>query len=380
MGWTIQMTQQIEIILSITAFIFALWYTYNGLMIQFGLSQGYKRQAQLPRVSVLIAARNEEVNLPGCLKSLAKIEYPQNLLQVLVLNDRSVDNTAAIARQFASEISFIHAVEILEEKHGLKGKMNVLAQGIRQSQGEIILITDADCTVPRKWITEFVSYFTSSVAMVGGLTVLKGATLLGNIQCLDWIFLQGIASATAGLGKPVSILGNNFAFRRDVYNQVGGFERIGFSLTEDLALMRTISKTTNYQIAYPLSIGHRIFSKPEKNLKGVYQQRLRWIAEKRGVSLWGHALMGSAFLCKFALFLCAVTLSFNFYSGWALILMLFTETSILLRLLFRIKQLVWSLFWPFFELYYFAYSLIFGLLYWVPQRVQWKSRKYETGI
>jgi cellulose synthase/poly-beta-1,6-N-acetylglucosamine synthase-like glycosyltransferase len=295
---------------------------------------------------------------------------------VLILNDRSEDDTPAIARKFASEVSFMQSIDILEDQHGLKGKMNVLAQGIKKSQGEIILITDADCTVPPNWITEIVSYFTASIAMVGGLTLLEGKTLFGKIQCLDWIFLQGIASATVGLGQPVSILGNNFAFRRDIYDHLGGFEHIGFSLTEDLALMRAISKNSDYQIAYPLNIGHPIFSKPERTIRDVYQQRLRWTAGKAGVSFWGYTLMTSVFLSKLAVFLCVITVTLNFYSGWAILLMFITELALVLRVLIRIKRIVWLIIWPVFELYYFTYTLIFGFIFWIPQRVQWKSRNY----
>ena len=111
--------------------------------------------------------------------------------------------------------------------------------------GEIILVTDADCQVNPGWAEAIVAHFTPETGMVGGVTLLEypkdDSGFWARLQALDWLFLQAIASGMTGAGRPVSILGNNFAFRRAAYDETGGFRRIGFSLTEDMALMQAIA-------------------------------------------------------------------------------------------------------------------------------------------
>jgi 1,2-diacylglycerol 3-beta-glucosyltransferase len=374
------MILSLENILPLSVLVIALWYALNGILLYKGLNRTYSRVSHRPRISVLIAARDEERNLPHCLRSLSRIEYPKELCEVLVLNDHSTDKTLDIARQFAQENNHIHVLNIDEKKYGLQGKMNVLAQGIEKASGEIILITDADCIVPESWIKEFVSYFTPRTGMVGGLTLLTGPGLFHKLQSFDWLFLQTIASGTTGIGKPVTILGNNFAFRKEAYEEVGGFRQIGFSLTEDMALMQAIKNHTNYDIVYPLEIGHMIWSEAEQNLQAVYHQRLRWMSGGKKASVWGYSLMVCAFLSKLIILISIIWGIFTSLTLAGLILLLLTEFILPWKVLHRVDQSGLIKLWPFFEIYYFVYTLILGLLFWIPKKVNWKKRVYISEV
>ena len=70
-------------------------------------------------------------------------------------------------------------------KGNMRGKANALAQGIRQSSGEILMFTDADCIVPPRWVRKTVQYFTDEVGIVGGFTLLKANRTFEGIQSLD---------------------------------------------------------------------------------------------------------------------------------------------------------------------------------------------------
>ena len=151
-------------------------YLLTGILIHLGLSKKYERSSLQPFVSVLVSARNEEMTLAACLDSLAMSDYPQNKFEVIIINDRSTDQTAKIARTYCKHLQHFRLFEVKNEFDGLRGKMNALAQAIEVAVGEFILITDADCRVEKTWLSALVSGFTTQSTMVGGLTLIQVIT------------------------------------------------------------------------------------------------------------------------------------------------------------------------------------------------------------
>lgn len=101
-------------------------------------------EADFPSLSVLIPARNEELNIGACVESLMAQDYPGRL-EILVLNDGSSDKTGEIVQALAEQddrVKLFQGGELLE---GWKGKPNALRQLKEVATGEMLLLTDADC-------------------------------------------------------------------------------------------------------------------------------------------------------------------------------------------------------------------------------------------
>jgi cellulose synthase/poly-beta-1,6-N-acetylglucosamine synthase-like glycosyltransferase len=262
----------------------------------------------------------------------------------------------------------------------LLGKMNALSQGIKKSTGEIILVTDADCIVPPGWIKEIVSYFKDNIGLVGGMTLLSQGSsqerFYDLLQAVDWIFLQGIAAGSAGIGLPVSVLGNNFGFRRKAYEEVGGYDELGFSLTEDMILLKAIVSTTDWQVIYPLSPVSAIYSKPVENLKQFYHQRKRWITGGKEAPIWGLFLMILSMVTHLFVFLLFFVSALNLPNLLIVGILFLSDFIFICRLLnrFNLKKLL--IYFPVYEIYYFSYTLIFAILMTLPTQISWKDRSY----
>ena len=99
----------------------------------------------LPSLSVLIPARNEEATLEPCVRSLLAQEYPGEL-EILVLNDHSEDGTGRVAAGLAAADRRVRVLEGGPLLPGWKGKPNALRQLAPLAGGELLLLTDADCT------------------------------------------------------------------------------------------------------------------------------------------------------------------------------------------------------------------------------------------
>lgn len=99
-------------------------------------------EAGAPRVSVVIAARNEARNIEEALRSVLRQQYPA--LEVVVVNDRSTDSTGAILDRLAGEHPALRVVHIAELPPGWLGKNHALYAGAARATGELLLFTDAD--------------------------------------------------------------------------------------------------------------------------------------------------------------------------------------------------------------------------------------------
>lgn len=110
-----------------------------------------------PGVSVIVAARDAAATLPRCLDALNALDYPE--FEVLVVDDGSRDETAAIAKRFDVRV-------LAAPRPGPSAARN---HGVRQATHEIVAFTDADCVVPTHWLRSLVDGLrTSRAAGVGG--------------------------------------------------------------------------------------------------------------------------------------------------------------------------------------------------------------------
>ena len=373
-------------LLTSLTFALALGYFFAALyMLSFPPPRRIKNVDSSLSVAVLVAMRNEEQTIAACLKALEKQDYPSHLYNVYIIDDQSDDRSSDIASAVVRRNSHFHLIKIREEKGGLRGKMNALAQALDKISAEIVLITDADCIVPVSWISTHCSYFEEDTGMVGALTVLEppqhisvndyASTFFKRLQTLDWIYLQSVAAASSNSGKPITILGNNFGFRKSAYDETGGFTALGFSPTEDFVLMRAIERLERWKIKHTLDRDNAIFSYPVDGPGAFFRQRLRWIIGGRKARPWAYFIMGLAFFTYLFIILVLAAAQFNLLSAGAIGLVLGIDYLIIKQQTRKtgLNRLL-VLFFPY-EIFHFAYTLFFGLIAFLPLKVKWKGRK-----
>ncbi|MCL5035220.1 MAG: glycosyltransferase [Bacteroidetes bacterium] len=330
--------------------------------------QGY------PKVSVVVAAKDEERNLPACLQSLLNLAYPKELLEIVVVNDQSADSTPQIIDEAARESRFVKRVDAVESV-STRGKANALAQGIDRAQGELIFLTDADCVVPPTWISETLKYFDDDTGIVGGVTLISNASQrVYGIQALDWDFLLTVGAGAATIGQPVACLGNNLVFRKKAYEEAGGYRKIKFSITEDFALFKAIAHSHKWKYKFPMDKKNLVETLPVPSLKEVFLQRKRWATGGKDTGLFGIVTLAPGFLFHWALI---VSL---FYSPAVFLIFFLLKTMVdgafvspTLRLYGKIAHLKFIVY---FEIYYLLYVAILPFSVYLGRAIIWKGRRY----
>ena len=354
---------------------------YLGEMIFFRL--GLERNASFdknysyqPNVSIIVAARNEERNIGECLAALVKLDYLKEKFEIIIVDDGSTDQTSSVVQEYSGRYPHVKLISAESEVGNLRGKANALSQGIAQSRGEILMFTDADCTVPEAWLKETVSYYTEGVAVVAGFTFLVSEKSFDAVQAIDWFFLYGVAAATAGWNIPLTGVGNNLSVRRSAYDRVGGYRNLRFSVTEDYALVQAIWQTTRMRVRYPLNLETLVQSKPCASWKELYRQKQRWGVGGLEMVLRGFLLMA----VHFAMHL-SILVGFILASPWVLVTAIagkfLGDLLFLWKPIYVFKKYRLLNFFLLFELYYSIYELLIPFVALLSKRVVWKERAFK---
>lgn len=234
-----------------------------------------------PFVSVVVAARNEEKNIGECLTHLTDQTYPTAAFEIIIVSDNSVDRTDEIIESFMARFENVRLLRVDGETNGITPKKNAITKGIATSKGEIILTTDADCRVKSTWVETMVSYFTDEVGLVIGFSQIgeqqSELALLEKLQALDFLALMTSAEGAANLGFALAASGQNLAYRRQAFDEVGGYARIGHRVSgDDVLLVQLIKQRTNWQIVFAHSEKAHNVTDAEKRLSNLLNQRIRW--------------------------------------------------------------------------------------------------------
>ncbi len=274
---------------------------YGGRVLFFII--GFRREVSrwsteehIPSVSIIVPARDEAANIERCIDSLASLDYPRDKLEIIVVDDRSSDGTREILDRLSEHhdaLIVLHRTES-EVDPNLRGKPGALQHGIEHSHGDIILMTDADCIVEPTWVRGMAAQFIDpKVGLVAGMTSVSGEGFLDRVQDVEWTYTQSMACGSVGNGTPLGCFGNNLAVRRDVFNELGGYKEISFSVTEDLALQDAVSRA-GYRTRHAVHRLTSVTTLPAANITEYIRQRHRWVRGGAALGVRAFWFVGSS--------------------------------------------------------------------------------------
>jgi poly-beta-1,6-N-acetyl-D-glucosamine synthase len=226
-------------------------------------------------VSVVIACRNEEHNLPGLVKHIADQDYRPDLFEVLLVDDNSDDKTF----ETATGLKNIQNLVVIHNSG--KGKKAALRTGITAARGEIIITTDADCTMGRKWLSTIVSFFEERHPdlIISPVSPEGGKGLFHKFQELEFLSLQGITAGSALSRNPVMCNGANLAFTKELYLQCSHSLHDELPGGDDIFLLHAAKKDPGKVISWLESHEAMVFTGTRPSLKSFLSQRARWISK-----------------------------------------------------------------------------------------------------
>jgi len=336
-----------------------------------------KDHIQVQKITVIIAARNEEKNIAACLQSIARQEFPGELLEVIVVNDHSEDRTLEIATSFLKE-NFIHW-KLIELEKGEAGKKTALTKAIEQSTGTIIVTRDADTVSENKnWLNEISFCFETNDCDLLIMPVLLSGP---NSFTVSFQKYENLAIAFLGLGMarnhlPIVCSGANLAYKKDAFLKLDPYkDNLKVPSGDDMFLLKAAwkKKLKIEAIANPVS------TPAEKTLKTALGQRLRWASKSAKISIWpvfmsGLTLFAGNIACLVALIGLVIGTSYLPFGLFTLALKLIID----FLLLFLSARMFSTKFNPAWYLPAFVFNLVYMPVLTLVSffvKPKWKGRK-----
>jgi cellulose synthase/poly-beta-1,6-N-acetylglucosamine synthase-like glycosyltransferase len=232
------------------------------------------------KITILIAARNEEERIRYTIDDIIAQDYPRHLTEIIVVDDHSTDDTANIIRSYAAQ--GVTLLQLNEDKPLNSYKKKAIAEAIALSQGELMVCTDADCRMGRSWLSSIVGYYeTHQPVMISSpVTYFEEKTLFERLQTLEFSYLIGIGAAFIGNGRASTCNGANFAYRKDVFYEVGGFKGIDdLASGDDELLLQKVAEVYPNQIGFFKNRDAVVYTHAKHTLQEFLQQRRRWASK-----------------------------------------------------------------------------------------------------
>ena len=266
--------------------------------------------------SVVIAARNEERNISDCLRSIFMQDIPPGRYEVIVVDDRSGDSTPGILYRLSKQHRNLQVITIAETPPGVSPKKHAVMRGIAAASNEVIAFTDADCRVPPCWLATINRYLDGDTALVQGISAHKYIygmnKLFYGLQAVDFLSHGVISAAAIGANLPINSNANNMAFRKPVFDAVGGYgDDNRVTLGDDDHLLQRVW-ATGKKVRYMADPGCIVETMPAPTVRELFEQRRRWGSVTVHYNARQVALLSAVFAFYVSIALTAVMSIFDF--------------------------------------------------------------------
>jgi glycosyltransferase involved in cell wall biosynthesis len=244
----------------------ALGWTHAGYPLAAGAvarlrPQPVQRGEEMPSVTVIVAAHDEETVIERRLDNLLALDYPPGLVQIVLASDASQDSTDRIVERMSTLEPRIH---LLRCPRG--GKVAAQNLAVRQSEAEIVAFSDANATWAPDALTELVRSFADpDVAYVCGRLVLETPDGT-NTEGAYWRYETWLREQESATGSITGGNGSIYAVRRSDYVEVDA--RFG----HDLSLPYTLVQRGRRAVYEPRALA---FEKPTPDVEDEYRRKVR---------------------------------------------------------------------------------------------------------
>ena len=382
----------ITLFLLIPYAVLILYYRKSWISIKDFIPIERVNEKELPYVSIIIAARNEEKNIGKCIKSLVSQTYPQNKFEVIITDDHSTDQTVSIIKSFSEDnIRVIYLADFTGNDKINSYKKKSIETALKFAKGELIVTTDADCTAPQKWLETLVSFYKKQDPVFIALPVVFASAdpnekilkrLFRIFQSLDFMTLQGITGASVYKKFHGMCNGANLAYEKNVFYEVNGFEGIDeIASGDDMLLMHKIQQVYPNKIMFLKSNDVIVETQSAETIRDFMNQRIRWASKADKYTdkkITGVLLL--VYLLNAWIFVLGISSFFFVTAFYIFLISILLKTIVELLFLYPVAKFFGkqNMLWWFVpaQPFHILYTLVAG---WLGKfgRYKWKGRRVK---
>jgi cellulose synthase/poly-beta-1,6-N-acetylglucosamine synthase-like glycosyltransferase len=364
-------------------FIASLFYFALIMVLTLGwytMKTGFEPERKPQKgVSVVIALRNEEDHVGQLLKALSEQTFPKELLEIILIDDHSEDNTInkiELFRQQHPEIT-IHSFTAPSE-----GKKKAVAYGVSKASYDFVLLTDGDTIPEKRWIRKMSAYYEEKEfrLVLGPVVYDHEKGFLQKLFSLEFLGLVASGAGAAGAGIPFMGNAANMGFDKKVFT---GIPNEKYASGDDVFLIQQVKKRYGKKaVGFLKDNAALVKTTPPRSLKTFFRQRLRWGSKAKGykdpVAIAVSLLIFFYNLGLASMFIFSIYYSWLFII-WALFIIFKTLTDLpLVQGYARLTQKTSLLVYTFLLEILFPFYITFTGLASLFIKYQWKGRKNLT--
>lgn len=338
-------------------------------------------------ISILIPARNEENNIGKLLNQIILQSYPRNLVQVIVIDDHSEDDTANIVKKYeADNVYLISLVEHIDKSIVQSFKKAAIETAMKFATGKLIIQTDADCEMGKEWISAIVSYYQAhDVKMITApVNFHQENNLLEKFQSLDFTGMMGVTGAGIHYQFMRMCNGANLCYEKKVFDEVEGFKGNEDKASgDDMFLLHKVADKYPDKIGFVKAKIATVFTTAKPTLSSFYQQRLRWATKNASYDDLRVLIVNAIVFFTCFLFFTAIIffIADPFYFGISILVILFGKGMadfFFLRMMssFFGRQDLMKTFLPS-QIMHTTYIFTIGMAANFIKKYEWKGRKVK---
>ena len=262
------------------------------------------------KLSVIIAAKNEENNITNLISALKKQSYPSNLFEVIIVDDNSSDNTFEITK---SEIQELNNFKLIRTENKIyKAKKGALDIGIKNSSNPYIVITDADCIPSVDWLKSFANKFAQENDFVFGIAPYRQTkSFVNKIASFENLRAHIIMFAFAKLGFPYSAAARSFGFSRSAFEKISGYQNTTETLSGDDDLLLREAVKNKLKIGMVTIESAFVLSETKNTYEEYKKQKLRHTSTSYHYSLKNKIILALWHISNIVLLLSSIFIFYN---------------------------------------------------------------------
>ena len=223
---------------------------------------------ELPGVSVVIPAYNEEKSLEKTVKSVQSLDYPAELVEIIIVDDGSKDSTLKIAKKLRMEDS---RIKVFTKQNG--GRASAKNHGIKHAKFPLIATLDSDSFIEKDALRKMIGYFGDSkvASVTAALKVHNPKSYWQRIQHIEYLFSIFLRKVFAFINAIHVTPGPFSLYRKKFFDRHGLFDET--KLAEDTEIALRIQRH-NYRIEN--SIDAVVETVSPRKFSELLRQRIRW--------------------------------------------------------------------------------------------------------
>jgi poly-beta-1,6-N-acetyl-D-glucosamine synthase len=330
------------------------------------------KQHKLPKISILIAFRNETHTLPKLLQRLDEQNYPKHSYEIICINDHSKDDGFEKMQTLseASENILLFSLEAASE-----GKKAALQYGVSKANYDLICVTDADSRPGKNFLKSIGLHYNKTAAQMINLPIImQGKSFWSKFQAAEFMSLTASSAGSAGIGFPILSNGAGMVFEKKAFKNLNTKEASG----DDMFLLHSVKKNAGKN-EFLLSKQAVVETAASKNISAFIAQRLRWVSKFKSYKD-AETIFAGLLVFIYNLILLSAFAGSIFNADWLelsllmLLLKILPDTVLEIAALSYFKKLYLLPYYLLWIPIYPIYTVIFGIAGQLSKNIRWKGR------